>query len=53
MSDSVILSRYTVGEWLGKGDQFTLVDTPGFGHTDNDDNILINEVGLKTCEAKN
>ena len=36
--------RYAVGNWLGDGDSFTIVDTPGFGDSDNDDNLLIDEV---------
>ena len=42
-----ILPRYAVGNWLGEGDQFTIVDTPGFGDSDNDDNSLIDEVVKK------
>ena len=36
--------RYATGQWLGSGDEFTIVDTPGFGDSDNDDNLLIDEV---------
>ena len=39
-----LISRYAVGNWLGEGDSFTVVDTPGFGDSDNDDNLLIDEV---------
>ena len=37
-------TKYAVGQWLGNGDLFTIVDTPGFGDSDNDDNILIDEM---------
>ena len=37
-------TKYAVGQWLGDGDMFTIVDTPGFGDSDNDDNILIDEM---------
>ena len=37
-------TSYAVGNWLGKGDVFSVVDTPGFGDTDNDDNKLIDEM---------
>jgi len=37
-------TTYAVGPWLGDGDNFTIVDTPGFGDSDNDDNILIDEM---------
>ena len=39
-----LVSRYAIGNWLGEGDSFTIVDTPGFGDSDNDDNLLIDEV---------
>ena len=28
-------TSYAVGQWLGDGDNFTVVDTPGFGDSDN------------------
>ena len=28
-------TSYAVGKWLGDGDNFTVVDTPGFGDSDN------------------
>ena len=37
-------TKYAVGQWLGQGAMFTVVDTPGFGDSDNDDNILIDEM---------
>ena len=37
-------TSYAVGNWLGTGDVFSVVDTPGFGDTDNDDNELIDEM---------
>ena len=37
-------TTYAVGQWLGEGEMFTIVDTPGFGDSDNDDNILIDEM---------
>lgn len=37
-------TKYAVGQWLGEGQLFTVVDTPGFGDSDNDDNILIDEM---------
>ena len=33
-----------MGQWLGDGDMFTIVDTAGFGDSDNDDNKLIDEM---------
>ena len=33
-----------MGQWLGDGDMFTIVDTPGFGDSDNDDNKLTDEM---------
>merc|ERR1712226_649401 len=32
------------GRWLGKGNNFTVVDTPGFGDSDNEDEELITEM---------
>ena len=37
-------TKYAVAQWLGVGQLFTVVDTPGFGDSDNDDNILIDEM---------
>merc|ERR1711915_699062 len=37
-------TKYAVGQWKGDGADFTIVDTPGFGDSDNDDNILIDEM---------
>ena len=37
-------TKYAVGDWLGDGDTFTIVDTPGFGDSDNDENLLIDEM---------
>jgi len=37
-------TKYAVGSWLGTGHEFTIVDTPGFGDSDNDDNLLIDEM---------
>jgi len=37
-------TTYAVGKWKGEGPDFTVVDTPGFGDSDNDDNILIDEM---------
>merc|ERR1719361_552970 len=37
-------TAFAVGKWLGEGDLFTIVDTPGFGDSDNDDNKLIDEM---------
>ena len=37
-------TKSAVGDWLGTGPSFTVVDTPGFGDSDNDDNILIDEM---------
>ena len=38
------ISICNLGKWLGNGADFTVVDTPGFGDTDNDDNELIDEM---------
>ena len=37
-------TSYAVGNFVGREDIFTLIDTPGFGDSDNDDNVLINEM---------
>ena len=37
-------TAYAEGHWLGNGELFTIVDTPGFGDSDNDDNDLMNEM---------
>ena len=37
-------TKFAVGSWLGTGPAFTVVDTPGFGDSDNDDNQLIDEM---------
>ena len=37
-------TKYAVDQWLGDGDNFTIVDTPGFGDSDNDDEALIDEM---------
>ena len=37
-------TTFAVGQWLGVGDMLTVVDTPGFGDSDNDDNSLIDEM---------
>merc|ERR1719295_1483248 len=37
-------TKYATGSWLGNGANFTVVDTPGFGDSDQDDNDLIDEM---------
>ena len=38
-------TSYAIGNWTGLENQlFTIVDTPGFGDSDGDDNQLINEM---------
>merc|ERR1712130_669917 len=37
-------TTYGFGPWLGTGQNFTVVDTPGFGDSDNDDEVLIEEM---------
>ena len=37
-------TKFAMGEWLGRGALFTIVDTPGFGDSNNDDNELIDEM---------
>ena len=38
-------TTYAIGNWTGIADQeFTIVDTPGFGDSDGQDNMLINEM---------
>jgi len=37
-------TTYGTGPWLGTGQNFTVVDTPGFGDSDNDDEQLIEEM---------
>ena len=37
-------TKYATGKWLGMGGtEFTVVDTPGFGDSDNNDNDMIDE----------
>ena len=37
-------NKYSDGRWLGSTAEVMLVDTPGFGDTENDDNSLIDEM---------
>ena len=37
-------TKYAVGHWLTDGAPFTIVDTPGFGDSDNDDVALTHEL---------
>merc|ERR1719209_1470285 len=37
-------TTYGIGPWLGNGQNFTVVDTPGFGDSNNDDDLLIEEM---------
>merc|ERR1711892_1064668 len=37
-------TSYAVGNWLGVGPQFTVVDTPGFADSDDEDTELIDEM---------
>jgi len=37
-------TTYGFGFWLGNGQNFTVIDTPGFGDSDNDDDLLIEEM---------
>ena len=37
-------TKYATGSWLGQGMNFTVVDTPGFGDSDRDDDALIDEM---------
>ena len=37
-------TKYAVGSWLGEGPDFTIVDTPGFGDSDDEDTELIDEM---------
>ena len=37
-------TSYAEGRWVGEGEEYTIVDTPGFGDSDNDDNDLMNEM---------
>ena len=37
-------TSYATAKWLGTGQNFTVVDTPGFGDSDQDDNALIDEM---------
>merc|ERR1719495_2378711 len=45
MNSCTKATKYATGKWLGKGGaDFTVVDTPGFGDSDNNDNDLIDEM---------
>merc|ERR1719447_1668713 len=37
-------TTYGFGSWLGIGQNFTVIDTPGFGDSNNDDDLLIEEM---------
>ena len=37
-------TNYAVEPWLGVGQEFTVVDTPGFGDSDQEDSALIDEM---------
>jgi len=37
-------TSYAVGKFVGDQSSFTIVDTPGFGDSDNDDNALLDEM---------
>ena len=37
-------TKYADGKWLGQASDVIVVDTPGFGDTENDDNTLIDEM---------
>lgn len=37
-------TSYATGPWLGKGLEFTVIDTPGFGDSDGEQNELIDEM---------
>ena len=37
-------TSYAVAAYIGLGDEFTVVDTPGFGDSDNEDSELIDEM---------
>jgi len=37
-------TKYGTGNWLGTGQNFTVVDTPGFGDSDLQDSLLIEEM---------
>ena len=38
-------TSYAIGNWIGvRNQEFTVVDTPGFGDSDGEDNMLINEM---------
>jgi len=50
-------ATYGTGPWLGQGQNFTVVDTPGLGDSDKEDSELIDRMmdflknGLKSAEA--
>jgi len=37
-------TKAATGLWLGEGEKCTIVDTPGFGDSDNEDGVLIDEM---------
>ena len=37
-------TTHAVAPYIGEGDDFTVVDTPGFGDSDNEDSELIDEM---------
>merc|ERR1711962_90766 len=34
-------TSHAVGQWIGSGSEFTVIDTPGFGDTDGEDEALL------------
>ena len=37
-------TKSAVGKWIGKGRDFTVIDTPGFSYGDEDESYLIEEM---------
>jgi len=43
-------TSHAVGQWIGSGPEFTVIDTPGFGDTDGDDEALLDDMTEKLAD---
>jgi len=43
-------TSHAVGQWIGSGSEFTVIDTPGFGDSDGNDEALLDDMMEKLAE---
>merc|ERR1711962_877589 len=43
-------TSHAVGQWIGSGPEFTVIDTPGFGDTDGEEEALLDDMMEKLAE---